>query len=182
MRNITLTFYLNRVNYGYKNVCLFKENVGCFGVCCRKPFVMWTIKRVFAWQWKFMVALLCPNNSHIVSRTDSPAEEQQACYQSYIFAYCPASSLVFIPSNRKKVNHFRTLGSFWILTLGFLHPKINTFGWDELLTSGVAAAYISKIVKTNSEKKTFEKKPVCINPKKLGLLLFILFQSDLCGN
>lgn len=85
-----------------QNVCLFKENVGCFGVCCRKPFVMWTIKRVFAWQWKFMVALLCPNNSHIVSRTDSPAEEQQACYQSYIFAYCPASSLVFIPSNRKK--------------------------------------------------------------------------------
>lgn len=35
-----------------------------------------------------MVALLCPNNSHIVSRTDSPCRKQQACYQSHIFAYC----------------------------------------------------------------------------------------------
>lgn len=46
MWNITLTLYLNTVNYGRKNVCLFRGNVGCFGVCCRKTFVMWTIKRV----------------------------------------------------------------------------------------------------------------------------------------
>lgn len=29
-----------------QNVCLFRGNVGCFGVCCRKTFVIWTIKRV----------------------------------------------------------------------------------------------------------------------------------------
>lgn len=38
-----------------------------------------------------MVALLCPNNSHIVSWTDSPCRKQQACYQSHIFAYCETS-------------------------------------------------------------------------------------------
>lgn len=45
----------------------------------------------FAWQWKFMVALLCPNNSHIVSRTDSPCRKQQACYQSHLCILCNGS-------------------------------------------------------------------------------------------
>lgn len=82
------TFYLNIMNYSRRNVFPFKGNAEYFGVCCSSPFVIRTIKRVFAWQWKFMVALLCPNNSHIVSRTDSPCRKQQACYQSHIFAYC----------------------------------------------------------------------------------------------
>lgn len=85
------------MNYGRKNVFPFKGNAEYFGVWCRSPFVIRTIKRVFAWQWKFMVALLCPNNSHIVSRTDSPCRKQQACYQSHIFAYCETSPPFFLP-------------------------------------------------------------------------------------
>lgn len=65
----------------------------------------------FAWQWKFMVALLCPNNSHIVSRTDSPCRKQQACYQSHIFAYCvtatppPLFSLPHCTARQKNRKH-----------------------------------------------------------------------------
>lgn len=123
MRNITLTFYLNTVNYGCKNVCPFKGNVGCFGVCCRKPFVMWTIKRVFAWQWKFMVALLCPNNSHIVSRTDSPAENSKPVinHTSLHIVQRPPSAFFFFfsPPRGKKLSSVRKMGSFWILSGGF---------------------------------------------------------------
>lgn len=96
------TFYLNIMNYGRKNVFPFKRNAEYFGVWCRSPFVIGTIKRVFAWQWKFMVALLCPNNSHIVSRTDIPCRKYQACYQSHIFAYCETSPLFFSARKKKK--------------------------------------------------------------------------------
>lgn len=47
------------------------------------------------------------------------------------------------------------MGSFWISVLVFLRPKITTLGWDELLTSGVAAVYIPKIfnIVIQGEKK-----------------------------
>lgn len=101
------------MNYGRKNVCPFKGNAEYFGVWLRSSFVIWTIKRVFAWQWKFMVALLCPNNSHIMSRTDSPCRKQQACYQSYIFAYCVTSPPPFFLPGNNTENIWRKLRSFW---------------------------------------------------------------------
>lgn len=79
----------------------------------------------FAWQWKFMVALLCPNNSHIVSRTDSSRRKQQACYQSHIFAYCvtapfllPPTSLLHCQTKQQKTfdHRLHTSNTRWILS------------------------------------------------------------------
>lgn len=149
------------MNYGRRNVFPFKGNAEYFGVWCRSPFVIRTIKRVFAWQWKFMVALLCPNNSHIVSRTDSPCRKQQACYQSHIFAYCETSpplppsstsSFFFFFSARQKhetANIWRNKAAFiWTFFFFFniiiisvppfssLPHKLN---WEPLANSRAAA-------------------------------------------
>lgn len=118
------TFYLNIMNYGCRNVFPFKGNAEYFGVCCRSPFVMRTIKRVFSWQWKFMVALLCPNNSHIVSRTDSPCRKQQACYQSHIFAYCETA----LPPSL--CCHTKTLETCEAAFVLFPPFSINKLTWD----------------------------------------------------
>lgn len=63
------------------------------------------------------------------------------------------------------------MSSFWISILGFLHPKINTIGWDELLTSGVAVVYIPEIFKIvfseiKKNQALFKLRLVYINTKK----------------
>lgn len=63
------------------------------------------------------------------------------------------------------------MGSFWISILGFIHPKINSIGWDELLTSGVAVVYIPEIFKIVFQRykkiqALFKLRLVYINTKK----------------
>lgn len=44
--------------------CLNGWMFGVWGcLCSRRPFVLWTIKRLFSWQGRCMGALLRPNNS-----------------------------------------------------------------------------------------------------------------------
>lgn len=107
----------------------------------------------FAWQWKFMVALLCPNNSHIVSRTDSPCRKQQACYQSHIFAYCvtatppPLFSLPHCTARQKteniwgKSHRLHTSNTRWILSsflMGEATVKLQAVPESKLLLLDVS--------------------------------------------
>lgn len=129
MWNITLTFYLNTVNYGRKNVCLFRGNVGCFGVCCRKTFVMWTIKRVLPDSenlWLPFFALI----THILCRALTALQKTASLVS--IIRLCILSNVLprlifFLPE--KNMNHFYEDGlRFEFQFLGFLHPKINIIG------------------------------------------------------
>lgn len=87
------------------------ENVGCFGVCCRKTFVMWTIKRVLPDSenlWLPFFALI----THILCRALTAL--QKTASLTSIIRLCILSNdlprLIFPP--REKRNHFIKMGSF----------------------------------------------------------------------
>lgn len=140
MWKITLTFYLNTVNYGCKNVCLFRGNVGCFGVCCRKTFVMRTIKRVSPDSenlWLPFFALI----THILCRALTALQKTASLLS--IMRLCILSSvlsrLVFFFSPRENVNHFYEDGLVLDFNFRLCSSKNQYTGRDELLTSGAAA-------------------------------------------